>query len=115
MGTDGHYWVDATVDGRHMRMMVDTGASLVAITPEDAHRLGIAVRPEQYNRRLRTANGDARAARVVLPSLSVGGVKLNNVEAMVVEGGLPHSLLGMSYLSRLSGFSATPAAMTFNP
>ncbi|MNC37693.1 hypothetical protein D3C75_862640 [compost metagenome] len=95
---DGHYWAEAVVDGRPMRMLVDTGASVGA---------------HDFTRTLNTASGPVKAAPVVLPSLAVAGVRLTAVEALVVDADMPASLLGMSYLGRLSGFEARPEGLTF--
>jgi aspartyl protease family protein len=114
-GPDGHWWADAMVDGRAVHLMVDTGATVVALTPEDAHRLGLDLSPADFSDEIRTAAGPARAARVRLPSLSVGAVRVADVDAVVVENGLPHSLLGMSWLGRLSGFEASADALTLRP
>lgn len=114
-GPDGHWWADAMVDGRAVRLMVDTGATVVALTPDDARRLGLTLSPTDFSERITTASGPARAARVRLASLSVGAVRVADVDAVVVERGLPHSLLGMSWLGRLSGFEAADEALTLRP
>ncbi|MBX9575119.1 MAG: TIGR02281 family clan AA aspartic protease [Caulobacteraceae bacterium] len=112
---DGHWWADAMVDGRAVRLMVDTGATVVALTPQDARRLGLKLTPGDYSHEITTAAGPARAARVRLASLSVGAVRVLDVDAVVVERGLPHSLLGMSWLGRLSGFEASADSLTLRP
>ncbi|GAA0618182.1 hypothetical protein GCM10009422_11890 [Brevundimonas kwangchunensis] len=112
---DGHYWAEAMIDGRAVRVMVDTGASVVALTPEDAARLGLKLKPEDFTATVVTASGPVAAARVELKAVAVAGTHVDKVEALVVQQGLPHSLLGMSYLGRLSGFTATPAALTLRP
>lgn len=112
---DGHYWADARIDGRAVRVMVDTGASVVALTRDDAVRLGLELRPADFSGTVITASGPVRAAPVSLRSVAVAGARVERVEALVVEHGLPHSLLGMSYLGRLSAFTATPAALTLRP
>lgn len=109
---DGHYWADAIIEGRPVRVMVDTGASVVALTRNDALRLGLKLTPADFTSKVATASGEVRAAPVELSAVAVGGARVENVRALVVEDGLPHSLLGMSYLGRLSAFTATPTAMT---
>lgn len=108
---DGHYWAQATVDGRAVRFLVDTGASQVALTQADARRLGLAPERLTYDVPVRTASGEARAAAVTLRSVSVSGARVDGVEALVVREGLETSLLGMTYLGRLSRFEATPRAL----
>ena len=112
---DGHYWAEAVIDGRAVRVMVDTGASVVALTREDAARLGLKLTSEDFSGTVVTASGPVRAAPVRLHAVAVAGARVTAVEALVVEQGLPHSLLGMSYLGRLSSFSATPAELTLRP
>jgi aspartyl protease family protein len=108
---DGHFWAEAAVDGRPVRVLVDTGASSVSLTPRDAERLGLDTAGLVYDRTVRTAAGDSLAARVKLRSVSVEGVRVANVDALVIGRGLPASLLGMSYLGRLSRFEATPSSL----
>lgn len=112
---DGHYWAEADIDGRSVRVLVDTGASVVALTREDAVRLGLRLTPADFKSSVQTASGPARAAAVTLKSVAVAGAEVREVQALVVERGLGQSLLGMSYLGRLSAFEATPAALTLRP
>ena len=112
---DGHYWAQADIDGRAVRVLVDTGASVVALTREDATRLGLKLKPSDFTQQIQTASGTARAAAVTLERVAVAGASVEDVEALVVEAGLSHSLLGMSYLGRLSRFEATPAGLTLRP
>lgn len=111
---DGHYWAEALVDGRHVRFLVDTGATVVALTLDDARRLGLT-KDLVFDHAATTASGPVRAARVKLASVSVSGAKVADVDALVVEKGLQTSLLGMSYLGRLSRIEATPTAMVLRP
>jgi len=112
---DGHYWAEAAIDGHAVRVMVDTGASVVVLTPADAARLGLKLETSDFSAQVVTASGPVAAAPVQLQAVSVAGARVEQVEALVVAEGLPHSLLGMSYLGRLSAFTATPAALTLKP
>jgi aspartyl protease family protein len=103
-GADGHWHAESRVNGRSMTMLVDTGASLVALTQEDARRAGIDVRHLRYDRTVRTASGTARAALVQLDRVQIGAVRLREVDAMVIERGLTTSLLGQSFLNRLEAY-----------
>lgn len=114
-GADGHYWAQASIDGRAVRVMVDTGASVVALTPEDAARLGVEPQAADYNAVVQTASGPVDAAPVTLKHVAVAGARVDDVQALVVREGLAHSLLGMSYLGRLSRFEATPSGLTLRP
>ena len=112
---DGHYWAEADIDGRAIRVLVDTGASVVALTRQDALRLGLRLVPSDFTQTVETASGPVKAAAVELDHVAVSGARVNKVRALVVEEGLPHSLLGMSYLGRLSAFEARPTGLTLRP
>jgi aspartyl protease family protein len=104
-GPNGHFVTTAHVNLRPITVMVDTGATTVALTYEDATRLGVFVHDRDYTGRTHTANGIARFAPVVLDSISIGDITVRNVEAVVLPPGkLGTSLLGMSFLKRLGGF-----------
>lgn len=108
---DGHFWADARVNDRDVHFLVDTGATAVALSADDARTLGFSPGGLVYDYKVNTAAGPARAAKVTLASISVDGARVDNVEAYVIESGLDASLLGMSYLGRLSGFTATPTQL----
>lgn len=112
---DGHFWAEADIDGRAIRVLVDTGASVVALTRDDALRLGLRLTPADFTQTVETASGPASAATIELAHVAVGGARVEKVQALVVEKGLPHSLLGMSYLGRLSAFEARPTGLTLRP
>lgn len=114
-GADGHFWAEGQVNGEPVRFLVDTGATAVALTPADAERLGFRPQDLDYSYRVTTAGGRSRAAAVTLSSVSVGGARLDDVGALVIEKGLDTSLLGMSYLGRLARFEATREALFLQP
>jgi aspartyl protease family protein len=114
-GADGHFWADAQVNGQPVHFLVDTGATAVALTPKDAARLGIRPEDMKPGYSVTTAGGSTKAAAVVLASISVNGARLDNVQALVVSDGLDVSLLGMSYLGRLTRFEATRDTLRFQP
>lgn len=100
---DGHFQAGVRVNGQDIAMMVDTGASMVALSHEDAKRIGIIPENLIYSMRVSTANGTTRAAPVRLSSIAIGPIVRRNVEAAVAEEGkLDQSLLGMSFLQTLS-------------
>lgn len=114
-GADGHFWAEGQVNGEPVRFLVDTGATAVALTPQDAERLGFRPQDLDYSYRVTTAGGRSRAAAVTLSSVSVDGARLEDVGALVIEKGLDTSLLGMSYLGRLARFEATREALFLQP
>jgi len=108
---DGQYWTDGRVNSGHVRFLVDTGASSVALTKEDARKAGIRVNDLKYNVPISTAGGHNMAAAVTLKSVSIGAITVRNVHALVVPEGLHVSLLGMTYLGQLQKVEATPNAL----
>lgn len=101
----GHYVTDVDFNGRRMRAIVDTGATLIALRYEDARALGLVTPSDRFDMRVSTANGTARAKRVQLRSVRLGSIQIENVDAMVLdEGALGQNLLGMSFLRRLARF-----------
>lgn len=113
--SDGHYWAEGLVNGSHIRFLVDTGATAVALTPADAERLGFNLADLKFIYRVTTAGGETRAAAVKLAEVSVAGARLENVDALIIEKGMDASLLGMSYLGRLASFQATREALVLQP
>lgn len=99
---NGHFYADAKVDGTHVRFLVDTGASHVALTPFDAQRLGFDLDELDYRLQYQTANGVAYAAPITLDEVSVGSITVRRVRASVSQSGLSQSLLGMSFLGKLN-------------
>jgi aspartyl protease family protein len=101
-GAHGHFYARAEINGRAVDVLVDTGASIVALTYDDARGAGVAVRDSDYTQRVSTANGYARVAPVMLDRVSIGDITVRNVPAAVSEpGSLTTTLLGMSFLGRL--------------
>jgi len=102
---DGHYWTRALVNKKSsVEFMVDTGASVVALTYKDAQKMGL--RPDQldYRWEIRTAGGKTMGASVMIHTIQIGQVKIKNVEAMVLRTDLEQSLLGMSFLRELYSY-----------
>jgi len=101
----GHFLVDGTVDGRRLRFMIDTGASVVALTARDAAMLGIHPARSEFRAEVRTANGTVRAAPAMLDRVEIGDLTVRDVAALVLpEEALSDNLLGLSFLSRLHRF-----------
>jgi len=99
---NGHFQVDARVDGRNIGFVVDTGASKVVIRESSAAQLGIFPRPSEYTGRSSTANGVAKFAPVRLNRVDVNGITVYNVDAAVMpDNALGVNLLGMTFLSRV--------------
>lgn len=100
---NGHFFTPADVNGRSINVLVDTGATTVTLTYEDAEQAGIYLSPSDFTRTGRTANGTASFAPVRLATVAIGDITVRDVEAGVAEPGKLHvTLLGMSFISKLS-------------
>ena len=104
-GLGGHFQAKADINGQRINMMIDTGASNIALSYSDAERIGIIMGDLHFVQPVVTANGRAMAAPTTLPEIAVGNISRYNVQASVLERGkLSESLLGMSFLGTLSSF-----------
>ena len=103
-GPHGHYFVDAEVNGASVPFMIDTGASVVALSPDVLPSMDINIDDLDFTLRMSTANGTAMAAPLMLERVQVGGLIMSNVQAVVMDKPMGQSLLGMSFLSRLNGY-----------
>ncbi len=107
-GMNGHFEVNATINGHTTPMVFDTGASAVVLTVDDAREAGVNVQGLRYTVPVSTANGQGLAARIRLDSIEVGGILRRNLTAFVTEeGALETSLLGMTFLETLTRYSVT--------
>ena len=108
---NGHFYVDANVDGSTLNFVVDTGASSVAIGVEHARRLGLDVDPSEFEPIARTASGIARGKQVHFDFIDIEGKRVPHVRGMIIEG-LEVPLLGQSYLSRITAVQMNGDSMT---
>ncbi len=99
--SDGHFYASATVDGVPVRMMVDTGASVIALTASDASAIGIRWDESQVRHIGQGANGAVYGVNTRLDEVEIGGMVRRNVSAVIIPQGLGVSLLGQSYLSQI--------------
>lgn len=104
LADDGHFYAEADVNGAGIRMMVDTGASMVVLSEADAERAGIDTDQLDYTLVFSTANGQSTAAEVTIDELRIGSIVRRDVRAAVTRG-LSGSLLGMSFFNTLSKFA----------
>jgi len=111
-GLGSSFHLDTEVNGSNVRMIFDTGASAVVLSRDDARAAGIDVDGLSYSIPVQTANGMGRAAAITIERMSVGGIERRGVRAFVAEdGALETSLLGMSYLETLEGYSVDRNAL----
>lgn len=101
--SDGHFHATAEINGRAVKVLVDTGATLVALTYEDAERAGLYLDRSDFTHKANTANGVARVAPVTISKIEIEDITVRNVKGIVSERGrLTQTLLGMAFLRRLS-------------
>ena len=109
---DGHFYAPGNVNGAGLRFLVDTGASVVALTQNDAEQLGQYVHPGELTVVGRGVNGEVMGKAIMISRLSVGDITADNVRAVIIPEGLPVSLLGQSFLSRIANVTINSDRMT---
>ena len=100
-GAGGHFYADVSTDSGTVTMLIDTGASIVALTGEDAEAMGVEWDPADVQPVARGANGAVYGVNVTLDQIQLGQLEAQNVQAVVVPEGLGISLLGQSFLSKI--------------
>jgi aspartyl protease family protein len=115
LGSDGHYWITARLNGTRLRLMVDTGATVTALSGDVAMAAGIEPDPLQPDARVETANGTVAAAPARIDELRFGSVVARDLDAIVlpVEGG--PNVLGMNFLTRLKGWRVEDGVLILTP
>ena len=104
-GYGGHFVTDVRMNNRSVKVLVDTGATMVAISESTARKIGIFLKPSDFKYKVNTANGVAKMASVTIREISIGNIRVKNVRAGVAkEGALTTTLLGMSFLNKLRRF-----------
>ncbi len=100
--SDGHFYADAYVDGSSFRLLVDTGASIVALTGSDADAMGLMWDRTSLQPIGRGASGTVHGVPTTIERMEVGGFEARNVQAAIIPDGLDVSLLGQSFLSQIN-------------
>lgn len=116
-GSNGHFYLDATVNGTNLPFLVDTGASYVALSYKSAKRAGIKVSDKDFIHEVSTANGKARVALVELDMIRFKNIRVHDVRALVSEPGAlgDKNLLGNSFLSKLKEFKVSRGELVMIP
>ncbi len=116
MSRDGHYWATLEVNGTPVRFVIDTGASHVSLSYEDAEMAGLDPSGLNYDRAFKTAGGISRKAIVTLDRITLDSIQISNISASVSQPGqINVSLLGMNFLNKLSGFNVENRKMILRP
>lgn len=112
----GHYFAPVEINGRVATMMVDTGASTVALSADDVRKLGVIVPSNAPKVQISTANGVIAATRMILPEVRLDTITVRDVEATLLpEGVRSVSLLGMSFMAKLSSFQVNDGELSMKP
>jgi aspartyl protease family protein len=111
---DGHFYAEADVDGNTVRFLVDTGASMIALSARDAEAMGLEWNDSELQHVGRGVNGDVFGKPVTLANVVVGDLQADDVAAVIIPEGLDVSLLGQSFLSRVEAVNIEGDRMTLN-
>ena len=112
---DGHFWMRVTMNGVPMRFMVDTGASNIVLSPDDAERVGFSENALNFSGVAQTANGPVRFARATATSLQIGNQTFYDIPVTVNGADMDGSLLGMSILKKFSSIEFRGDTLILRP
>ena len=115
MARDGHFWIDAEVNGAPVRFMVDTGATLTAVSPDIATKAGLEPRVGGLPVRVNTANGTITADISSMDELRFGNIPAGGLDTVIAPGLGKTNVLGMNFLSRLKGWRVENNVMILTP
>jgi len=115
LAPDGHFWIEAMVNGEPRRFLVDTGATLTAVSEELAGRSGIEPSPGRMPVQLRTANGSVTARMATIDEFGFGNVVARDLDTVIVPGMDGINVLGMNFLSRLKSWRVEDGELVLVP
>lgn len=115
LARDGHWWIDAEVNGEPARFLVDTGATLTAVSSGVAARAGLEPRQSGLPVRIVTANGAVPAQLTRIGTLTFGNVEAERIDAVIAPSLGETNVLGMNFLSRLEGWQVRGDTLILNP
>ena len=115
LGPDGHYWITAQLNGARVRLMVDTGATVTAISQDVAEAAGIEPDPLRPEANVETANGSVTAAPARIDALRFGSIAARDLDAIVMPGEGGPNVIGMSFLTRLKGWRVEDGVLILTP
>ncbi|MBF0624563.1 MAG: TIGR02281 family clan AA aspartic protease [Magnetococcales bacterium] len=110
--TNGHFYIEARVNGRPVRFLVDTGASDIVLSPRTARQVGLDPARLRFDRVFHTANGMVRGAGVILGSFNLGSLTLTDIPASVNQAAMDTSLLGMGFFNRMLAYKVEGDLLT---
>ncbi len=114
MSPDGHFWVDGRIGQEKIRFLIDSGATMTALSSDTVRKGGLEV-DTRRPMILRTANGDIRADRVVIPTLKIGSIRVETLGAVTTTGFGDVNVLGMNFLSGLQRWGVEDRTLILTP
>jgi aspartyl protease family protein len=111
---DGHFYATAQIDSGDYHMLVDTGASMVALTGDDARQMGLDWDPDGLTPVAQGASGPVMGVHTRIPQMSVGDFEARDVDAVIIPDGLPVSLLGQSFLRNVPNVQIADDKLTLS-
>lgn len=115
LSADGHYWITAQLNGTRLRLMVDTGATVTALSGDVAEAAGVEPDPLRPDARVETANGTVSASSARIDELRFGSVVARDLDAIVMPGMGGPNVLGMNFLTRLKGWRVEDGVLILTP
>lgn len=115
LSSDGHYWVTADVNGQQVRFLIDSGASITAVSETTATQLGLPQDPLGGTVRMQTANGPVMARRSTIASMAIGPIQANELPVVVSATFGPVNVLGMNFLGKLKSWRVEGGTMVLEP
>ena len=112
---NGHFYINARINGKKIRFLIDTGASDIMLTKKAANRVGLVIANGASKRIYSTASGTSSGLEVNIEQMQIGNITLQNATAYVSQGNSSTNLLGQSFMNRLSGYSVENGRMTLVP
>jgi aspartyl protease family protein len=112
----GQFITNVDIASQSINVLVDTGATFLSLTSADARHLGLVPRAAEFNVPVQTANGVTKAAKVIIPDIRLGHLRVSNVEALILPGDVAGlSLLGMSFLRKLGRVEVAADSLLLHP
>ncbi|KQW66938.1 peptidase [Phenylobacterium sp. Root77] len=115
MASDGHFWVQADINGVRRRMLVDSGATVTALAPDTAARARVEADPSLVPVLVRTANGVVQAKTGEIESLKIGGIEAANLKVVISPSAGTIDVLGMNFLSQLASWRVEGRTLILTP
>ena len=112
VSSDGHFYIRAFVNEIPITFLVDTGASDIVLSPNDAKKLGFEISELKFNRIYETANGTVRGSSFRIDDLKIGAIQIKDMEASINEANMRNSLLGMTFFKQLRSYEVKNDVLT---